>query len=87
MNSLIDFNFLDSVEICVFCDINGHISLSFFKCRIFFWIYGLNFNTWLFPSVPEIEPLDRHADGQQSDLIRVSFILKRYGTLKIDQIS
>ena len=39
------------------------------------WVYGLNFNS-IFPSVPEINALDK------SDRIRVPFFLKRYRTLK-----
>ena len=46
-------------------------------------MYCLNFNS-IFPSDPEIKALERQRDGQQSDLIRVFFVLKSYKTLKID---
>ena len=45
----------------------------------------MNFNS-ISPIVPEIKALDRRTDGQQSDLIRFPFFLKRYGILKINKI-
>ena len=46
---------------------------------------GFNYNS-ISPRVPEIKTFarqtDRQTDGEQSDLIKVAFFLKRYGTPK-----
>ena len=51
-------------------------------------MYGLNFDS-ISPSVPDIKGLDTdntdrrtQTDGQQNDIIRVPFFLKKYGTLE-----
>ena len=66
-------------QIRVFCDINHIFFLS--KCRntIFSENYGaVDLTIWYSISsrIPEIKVLDRQTDGQQSDLLRVPFVVK-----------